>query len=76
MLGRLARIENWINHFGMKLHRTHVSGHASGPHLKEFVEKVNPGQIVPVHTEHGEIYKKWFGRKVRLLGKVGESIEV
>ena len=57
----------------MKLHRTHVSGHASGPQLKEFVEAVSPVRIVPVHTKHGDIWEKWFSGKVRLLGKVGES---
>ncbi len=68
-----AKIENWINHFEMNLHRTHVSGHASGPQLKEFVEKVSPVRIVPVHTQHADIWKKWFGGKVRMLGKVGGS---
>ncbi|MBL7169535.1 MAG: MBL fold metallo-hydrolase [Candidatus Aenigmarchaeota archaeon] len=71
-----TRIENWINHFGMKLHRTHVSGHASGPQLKEFVDNVSPGRIVPVHTQHADIWEKWFDGKVRAVGKVGESVEV
>ena len=59
----------------MKLHRTHVSGHASGPQLKEFVEKVSPARIVPVHTEHGGIYGKWFGGKVSSV-KYGKEIEI
>jgi len=69
------RIENWINHFGMSLQRTHVSGHASGPQLKEFVKTVKPKMVVPVHTQHAEIYDKWWD-KVHLLKKVGEYIEI
>jgi ribonuclease J len=59
------RVENWINHFGLELHRTHVSGHASGPQLKDFAANVNAKSIWPVHTEHAEIWKKWFGEKVK-----------
>ena len=55
------RIENWINHFGLHLNRTHVSGHASGPELKKFVETVNPKKVIPIHTEHAEFYEKWHG---------------
>jgi ribonuclease J len=69
------RIENWIDHFGMKLQKTHVSGHASGPQLKEFVKTVSPKLVVPVHTQHAEVFDKWWD-KVCLLRKVGERVEV
>jgi len=69
------RIQNWIDHFGMGLHKTHVSGHASGPQLKEFVKRVQPKLVVPVHTQHPEIYDKWYD-KVRLLKSMGESVEL
>ncbi len=52
------RIKHWLDHFGLDIHRTHVSGHASGPQLKNFVEKVDPREIVPVHTEHPEMVRK------------------
>ena len=69
------RINNWINHFGMSMQKTHVSGHASGPQLKEFVKVVKPKMLVPIHTQHAEIYDKWYD-KVHLLKKAGESIEL
>lgn len=69
------RVKNWIDHFGMNLQKTHVSGHASGPQLKDFIENVNPKMIVPVHTKHAEIFDKWW-EDVRLLKKVGESVEI
>jgi len=69
------RIKNWIDHFGINLQKTHVSGHASGPQLKEFVKSVNPKMVIPVHTQHAEIYDKWWGN-VYLLKKVEEVVEI
>ena len=69
------RVENWINHFGMDLNTTHVSGHASGPQLKKFVEHVSPKMVIPVHTENAKIYGVWRDN-VHLLKKVGESFEI
>jgi ribonuclease J len=59
------RINHWLDYFGLDVRRTHVSGHASGPQLKEFVEKVNPREIVPVHTEHADIWGEWFEGKLK-----------
>ncbi len=69
------RISNWINHFGMNIHNTHVSGHASGSQLKEFVKNVSPKIVIPVHTQHAEIYDNW-GYNVHLLKNVGEKVEI
>jgi ribonuclease J len=69
------RIENWVNHFGMRLGSTHVSGHASGPQLKEFVTKAQPKLVIPIHTEHADTYDKWWD-KVHLLKSVGENVTI
>jgi ribonuclease J len=69
------KIENWINHFGMGLNSTHVSGHASGPQLRDFVKTVKPKMVIPVHTLHANFYDKWWD-KVHLLKKVGEVVEI
>ena len=53
------RINNWIQHFGMTVERTHVSGHASGPQLRHFVEQVDPEMVIPIHTEHATLYSSW-----------------
>jgi mRNA degradation ribonuclease J1/J2 len=42
------------NHFGVKIDRTHVSGHASGLQLKEFVQEVNAKNLIPIHTENAK----------------------
>jgi len=66
------RIENWIKHFGMDVSSTHVSGHASGLQLKEFVEQVSPRTIIPIHTENAKAYEKW-SKGVHILEGTGES---
>lgn len=65
------RVMNWIEHFGMSVNSTHVSGHASRNELKDFVEQVNPKIIIPIHTENPETYKKW-SKNVNILN-VGDS---
>lgn len=69
------RIENWINHFGMNVNNTHVSGHASGPQLRDFIKSVRPKLIIPIHTQHANYYEKWWDR-VKILKEVGEKIEI
>jgi ribonuclease J len=69
------RIENWINHFGMDMNTTHVSGHASGPQLKEFVKTVKPKMVIPIHTQNAKMYDKWWSN-VKLLEGSGESVEI
>lgn len=66
------RIENWIKHFGMNISSTHVSGHASGLQLKDFVEQVAPRTIIPIHTESAATYEKW-SSGVHILKGAGES---
>jgi ribonuclease J len=66
------RVTNWLNHFGISSNSTHVSGHASGPNLKEFVEQVNAKNVIPLHTENAKAFENW-AKNVTLLGKVGES---
>lgn len=58
------RLRNWLDRFGLRFiggdsgHNSpfHVSGHASGTDLMEIVRIVRPKMLIPVHTEHPEIY--------------------
>lgn len=50
----------WLDHFGLEFHQIHASGHCSQPHLKEVIDKIKPQQIIPIHTEHPEIFKQIF----------------
>jgi ribonuclease J len=45
---------------------THTSGHAVLDDLKRFADAVNPKLLVPIHTEFGDEYKKYF-RNIKTL---------
>ncbi len=38
----------------------HTSGHATVEDLRGFAQAMNPKQLVPIHTEHGDQFKKLF----------------
>jgi ribonuclease J len=41
-----------------RLDRSHVSGHAAQPEIKELIEKIKPKILIPVHTEKPELFKQ------------------
>ena len=67
----IRRLEQWLKHFkllpvGLPGAETgkvapgeqglHSSGHASAPELLEIVETINPGVVIPIHTEHPALF--------------------
>jgi len=59
----LQRLRNWVQHVGLRMEgdpdksqhvSLHASGHATGPELRDFVRRVHPHILIPVHTEHPE----------------------
>jgi len=77
---------NWLDFFNVNYDyeikrehkmfvRRHVSGHASKPELKEIIDKINPAKIVPIHSDHPELFEEMFKEKV-LLPKDSQAIEV
>lgn len=64
-----TRFINWITHFKMQglvlnghgkltFDRAHISGHISGTELKEFLNEINPGLVIPIHTEEPLAFKE------------------
>ena len=81
-----SKMVNWLDFFHISYDsevkkgqtvftRRHVSGHASKPELKELIERINPAKIIPIHTEHCELFKGMFEEKI-VLPKYAEPIEV
>ena len=81
------RFINWVEHFHMQgleevelaqgktgkvFSRAHISGHISGKELSWFIAKIKPEMIIPIHTEHPELFKKI--HKNVLLVKKNESV--
>ncbi len=46
----------WLRRFGLRHHQLHASGHASRAELEEMVRGMRPGKVVPIHTEHPELF--------------------
>lgn len=70
------RFANWVAHFNMqglengKFERAHISGHISGKELEEFINKIKPDFVIPIHTEHPKSFTNiYFPNKVVLLSK-------
>jgi ribonuclease J len=81
-----SKFIKWLDYFkvqydseiveGKKLFkRRHISGHASKPELKELITKINPEKIIPIHTEHPEIFKQLFQDKY-LEAKYNDQINL
>jgi len=63
-------MHRWLEHFGLKFHQIHASGHCPSKDLVEIVNRIQPRRLIPVHTEHPELFKNLFkGFDVAVLEK-------
>jgi ribonuclease J len=49
-------LQNWIDWFHLSLHPAHASGHASMEEIFDIVREIRPEVVVPVHTEHPDLF--------------------
>lgn len=52
-------MHNWLDHFGLKYHQLHASGHMSRRELLDAIKLVDPEIVLPVHTENPELFKDY-----------------
>jgi ribonuclease J len=52
-------IRNWVSHLGFHYHQLHASGHAPMPEVAVLVDQIDARRVVPIHTEHPELFKKF-----------------
>lgn len=57
-------LQNWIKRFNLDFHQAHASGHANMEEIFDIVRRIGPKVVVPVHTEHADMFRKC-GRTVR-----------
>jgi len=48
----------WLEHFGLRFHQMHASGHASDGELRTIVREVGAEHVYPIHTEHPEAFQR------------------
>jgi ribonuclease J len=49
-------IKNWVRHVGFRYAQLHASGHAPMDEVFSLVERVGASKVVPIHTEHPELF--------------------
>jgi len=47
-----------MEHFDIKFHKTHSSGHASRSDILSFIKQLNAGVTIPIHTESADDFDK------------------
>jgi ribonuclease J len=52
-------MHNWLNHFKMRFHQVHASGHMSKDQLVEMVQYIESAKVFPVHTENQQLFKSY-----------------
>ena len=52
------KAENWLKHFNLFPYaQVHASGHLCYDEIKEVIETVQPRTVIPIHTEHPDVFK-------------------
>ena len=67
-------LHNWLEHFGMKFHQLHASGHISKDQIGQVVPEIGAKKVFPIHTENAIMFKK-ISKKVH-LAKLGKENKV
>jgi ribonuclease J len=53
-------MHNWIDHFKMHFHQLHASGHLNKDQLVDLINRIQPKQVFPVHTENQQLFGHYF----------------
>jgi ribonuclease J len=53
-------MHNWIDHFRMHFHQLHASGHLNKDQLVDLINRIQPKQVFPVHTENQQLFLHYF----------------
>jgi len=55
-------LRGWLDLRGIPLTSIHASGHATVAHLQRLARALQPARIVPIHTDHPELFPGLFPR--------------
>lgn len=70
----LRNLKLFLLEHGVRYEYLHTSGHARLTDLIDFVRKLTPKRIIPIHSFHPEQYQYFF-ENVRMVEN-GEEIEI
>jgi len=63
-------LENWMEHFKVRFHKAHCSGHASKKDIAHIIKEIDPKILIPIHTDDPGAFKA-IHKDVRLPEKDG-----
>jgi ribonuclease J len=66
-------MNRWLDHFQLKYHQIHASGHCQSKDLTRIINQIQPKRVIPIHTEHPEMFKKLFKNLTVELVDKGKS---
>ena len=69
------RMNNWVSLFGLARLHAHCSGHAPASDLNHIVTEIGPKSLIPIHTEHPELFVTFHPNRVK-LAKPNEPLAV
>ena len=61
-------MHNWLNHFKIRFHQLHASGHLNKRELTEMIERIHPKKLFPIHTENPKLFKRIY-KNTKLVKK-------
>lgn len=65
------KLAHWLDFFGINngagVHREHVSGHASGPDLLQFIYDMGPSIVIPIHTQQPDVFEREIGDRCEVV---------
>lgn len=69
------RVNEWLKYFNLyPYHQLHCSGHASSGDIKEMINRINPKQVMPIHTEEPLAFSSFHSNI--LNPELGEKYEI
>ncbi|MDI6846930.1 MAG: MBL fold metallo-hydrolase [Candidatus Bathyarchaeia archaeon] len=51
-------MHNWLDHFKMRFHQLHASGHMNRKQITSLIGYIKPKKVFPIHTENQHLFKK------------------
>jgi ribonuclease J len=69
-------LDNWLSHFGLRFHQIHASGHCQSKDLVGIINRIKPKRLIPIHTEHPNLFKDLFQSFDVVIAEKGKPYSV
>mgnify|MGYP000344839592 FL=1 len=70
------KVKNWLEILGVPIYYIHASGHIQPLDLREFINRVQPRIVIPVHSEKPLLLKNFIRKFKWIIPTKGERIKI